>query len=455
MVASQKVALKPIPFEPWSMQRKVLRSRNKTHLVCCAGRQSGKTHAFVRLCIRLASERPGSTSVLLMPTYKSTKGTLKHFGEALKALSEQGRRWRWREVEKCFRLWNGSEIYVRTGDQSKEGVPTRGLTIDGMLMIDEAAYLDEAVIDAARLAQAACPDPRIVLLSTPAGRNFFRDEFYSCWPPTKHREAFRFRSIDSPYCNAEYIEQLTERIGRDRAMQELRAFFIGEALAAFREEDLRACFAPEVEMRGDSFALGVDLGQKQDYTVCILVNNFLDAWVLGRFQGSWPEQMRRIVGFANQHGAQVVIDGHSGGGYGGAVGDFLSEQIGAKRVTAYRMGNQGKTRLIEGLKADIEGQRLRIQSGGLGDLLASELAAFEARRRIRNGAEVWDYRGPESGRKGRTKRRDGAEDNTTHDDCVIALALGAYGAKRAKPRKRTITTYKQPARGVGGGGYTF
>ena len=60
------------------------------------------------------------------------------------------------------------EVYVRTAED-KEGVPTRGLTLDGVLWVDEAGYVPRAAWDAARLTQAAVQDPRVIVTGTPSG----------------------------------------------------------------------------------------------------------------------------------------------------------------------------------------------------------------------------------------------------------------------------------------------
>ena len=110
----------PRPYEPWWAQKRFHRSRAPIRCVV-AGRQSGKTHAAAEEVVRIMLARPGTESCLLMPTYRSTKAALRHLKRALKPL---GRKARWKAVDKCFELFNGSLLYVRTADD-KEGVPTR------------------------------------------------------------------------------------------------------------------------------------------------------------------------------------------------------------------------------------------------------------------------------------------------------------------------------------------
>lgn len=440
----KRIKLMPMPFKPWAMQRKVMRSRAITRVLCCA-RQVGKTHLCAHLMVRYCIERPGSTNCILMPTYKSTKGALKHLRRELEPLGE-GRRWKWHEMEKRFSFRNGTELYLRTADQAKDGVPTRGLTID-VLWVDEAAFVSESVVDASRATQISIIDPPPVVLmsSTPAGLNYFHDEFYACWPPSKMREAFRVTSLDSPFTNAEYVRELETKMGKARAAQELRAAFIGSQLSAFEREDVAALFRDQVAFRGSRFVIGIDLGKSQDYTWLTLANEFLDAWTLDRFQGTWPSQRDRIIAHLKEHDAIACVDAHSNGGYGGAICDFIAEAIGDERVIRYRLGGAGKTRLIEELKADIEARKPRIQRDTLGEggacLMESELIAYEAHRSVdRQGQERWIYRGPDSGRRGRNKSGAGV----VHDDSVISLALAMYAAKNAPEPAGPVKWHAQP-----------
>ena len=127
--------LVPTPYNPWWAQRLFHRSTAPIRTIVAA-RQIGKTHAAAEEVVRICCRRPGCESVLLMPTYKSSEGALRHLRRALVSLAG---RVVWREQKKVFLFWNGHKLYVRTEDGAKDGVPTRGLTLDGVLWVDEAA----------------------------------------------------------------------------------------------------------------------------------------------------------------------------------------------------------------------------------------------------------------------------------------------------------------------------
>jgi len=239
------------PYQPWLMQRQFHRSRVPIRCIV-AGRQSGKTHAAAEEVVSIVLSRPNTESCLLMPTYKSTKAALRHLRRAVAPL---GRRVRWKEVDKCFVFSNRAVLYVRTGED-KDGVPTRGLTLDGCLWVDEAAYVDRSAWEAARFTQVAVDEPLVIVTGTPCGRNWPWEEWHAGQPgPDRNplNESFRFRSLDSPYCNPEFVADMKKKLGVRKAMQELSAEFLGEAGAAFTHEDIQALFAdgcrPETDPR--------------------------------------------------------------------------------------------------------------------------------------------------------------------------------------------------------------
>lgn len=411
-------------YTPWWAQRRFMSSRAVIRVVV-AGRQAGKTHCAAEEVVRLMLLRPGSTSCLLMPTYKSTKGPLKHLRRALSALGPHGQRWRWREVDKCFRLGNGSELYVRTADD-KEGVPTRGLTVDGVLWVDEAAYVPREAWEAARNTQGAVRDARVIVTGSPCGRNWLYEEYNAGLPGPKRsklNESFRFKTTDSPYHNPDFVEDQRKKLSMARFKQELEAEFLGDAHAAFDPEDIAAMFVNSLTVRGSQLTIGADLGKEQDFTVLTLMNEFGEAWVLARFRDvGYPEIEAKLVDLATKHNALVVVD--TGNGPGAALFGYLERsKLGKGRVLGVMTSSlKAKGLVIETLRSDVENRRIKAQADERGQILRHEMTFFEAHRILRPTGEEWRYHGPEG-----VARDDEDEENEDHDDCVISLALANWG----------------------------
>ena len=409
--------LLPTPYKPWWAQRLFHRSRAPIRTVV-AGRQSGKTHSAAEETVRVVCSRPGTESCLLMPSYKSSEGAMRHLLRALKPLEGK---YVWREQKKVFIFWNGAKLYVRTEDGAKDGVPTRGLTLDGILWVDEAAYVSRKTWDAARLTQAAVKNPLAIITTTPCGKNWVYDEWHAGAPgtykPGDMNESFRFRSIDSPFCNPSFIEDMRVKLGTKKALQELNAEFLGDAGAAFDVDDIKALLDSPLQIRGEQRTLGIDLAKEVDYTVITLMNELGEAWILSRFKNvDWPDVEKRILSAQKEHDALICLDLGHGGGYGGAMKDYLERSLGKGKILPVKTGMlKTKAEICETLIKDVQNRRLSVCNRRFADNIRHEMVFFESHREVKGGSELMTYHGPEG---------DGDDD---HDDIVISLALANWG----------------------------
>lgn len=409
-------------------QRAFLRSTAPIRVIV-AGRQAGKTHQAAEECIRIILARPGTESCLLMPNYKSTKGALRHLRRALAPIRHLVV---WKEVDKCFVFANGAKLYLRTADD-KSGVPTRGLTLDGVLWVDEASFVPRSAWNAAQATQVAVADPKVVVTTTPRGRkSWVFDLCVEAEEGGGSVEWFRFRSTDSPHVSESFVKDLRRRLGRQVADEELNAVFLGETDVPFHPDDIERAFGGEggarkLPVRGERLTIGLDLAKKKDYTVATLMNEFGEVWVLKRFRADtfgadrfWPRAKRTIVELAEKHSAVVVVDVGYGGGFGESMKDYLVEALGEEKVFGVKTGNvKVKAKLIEDLIGDLEAGRLLVSEGQHSDDLRAELTYFpRPERRNEGGVEMLVYKGP-------------SDEGEEHDDTVISLALARWGRDNA------------------------
>lgn len=457
-------------YEPWWAQRMFHRSRAMVRVIV-AGRQSGKTHAAAREVVSIMLARPKSTSCLLMPIQKTSTGTQLHVRNALEeALGPEGGRWTWHEQKKCWTLWNGAVLHLRCIDtDAKKGVSVRGLTINGVLWVDEAAYVPISAYQAADATMLAVADPKTIITTTPCGKNWVYDEFQSGAVGPKKKpthESFRFKSTDSPYANPAKLAELREKYGQRQAEQELNAIFFGDGGSVFPLEHIQALLTPSLERRGEQWTLGLDLAKERDFTVVTAMNEFGEAWILWRARHvDWPVQTETIIKLARDLDALCVVDVGHGGGYGGTMRDYLKAELGAHRVLEVKTGNRGvKAQVIETLRTDMAATRLRMESGELVEVITNELKFYEGHRLIVGGTELWIF-----GRPGSRKAEEVDEetDDGDHDDIVMSLALANWGRTHGWTRDTGDggidafrRTPRKPAGGIPGkrvrpGGYIY
>jgi phage terminase large subunit-like protein len=406
--------------------------------VVVAGRQSGKTHQAAEEVVRIILDRPGTESCLLMPTYKSTKGALRHVRRALKPL---GNRVKWNANDKYFAFPNGAVLYIRSADD-KSGVPTRGLTLDGVFWVDEASFVPRSAWNAAMNTIAAVADPKVIVTTTARGRK--GSWVFELAQQSQEDESvsfFRYRTTDSPYHNPKIVATLRKMQGEKRAAEELDAIFTEDSGAPFTPEDIELAFAAmSIPYRGVQNCIGVDLGKEKTWTVVTLLNEFGEVHVLDRFQPkrSWQTAVDRIVELADMYKAIVVIDTAHGGGAGQVVHDLVRDQIGELRTFGVNTGVPGtKGQLIERLKLDFEHGRIRVEAKSAhAEDLHHELTFFPSPERKTVGIkEILVYRPP-------------TDDEDRFDDCVISLALAKWGQENAwtDPPTVDVRPYVEAAR---------
>jgi hypothetical protein len=457
-------------YDPWWAQRMFHRSRAAVRVIV-AGRQSGKTHAAAREVVQIMLARPKTTSCLLMPILKTSTGTQTHVRNALEeALGSEGGRWTWHEQKKCWTLWNGSVLHLRCIDtDAKKGVAVRGLTIDGVLWVDEAAYVPKSAWESACATQLAVTDPLAIVTTTPCGMNWVYEEFQAGTPGQGKKpsnESFRFRSSDSPFVKAAKLAEMRERYGQKRADQEINAVFFGDGGTVFPLEHIHRMLVPVLEHRGEQWTLGIDLAKERDFTVVTIMNEFGEAWIRWRVRHTdWPKQQQTIVDIARDLSALCVVDVGHGGGYGGMMCDYLIAELGESQVLKVRTGNRGvKAQIIETLASDLEADRIRMESGEFLEQIVNEMKFFEGHRHIVGGSEIWVFGRPGSRKKKTTEDED--EENDDHDDIVMSLALANWGRTHGWSRDTGdggIGSFRKPTKPAGGfgrrhvrpGGYIF
>jgi Terminase large subunit, T4likevirus-type, N-terminal len=390
-------------YQPWWAQRMATRSTGETRIVV-AGRQSGKSHWAAFEVLRIACERPGSFSAVLAPTYQIAQTAV----DKLRELTHEIPGAVWKEQKKRFLLPNGAKVAVFSADR-KESV--RGPSIDGVFWVDEGAYLSERAYEAA-LGALASGNGRVIVTTTPAGKNWVYQEFTS---EDAENARFRFRSADSPYSNKARLRRLRKKMSADKAAQEFDAVFVDDLLLAF--PDVSALLVASLPDRSGErdlrWVLGLDLGKEQDWLVVTAMNKYGEGQVLGRWRHlKWTESVPRLVAMARDREALVVLDHGAGGGYGGVLIDFLEAE--GVSVLPVKTGVVGtKAQIVEQCRADVQWERIHVLENEHSPQLRHELTTFQGLKRVLRGQEVMVYEGPQL--------------EGEHDDCVISLCLANWG----------------------------
>jgi hypothetical protein len=358
----------------------------------------------------------------------------------------------------------GSLIMARTADE--DGRNLRGHSADRVI-VDEAAYVRDAVIEEVIAPMLADRDGKLILISTPFGKNHFyrayvlgadcksppivgaddlgagpgkpapgdreqgsedrerRAAFSGAetldtdpQPPAPTRYAsFRFPSWDNPHISRTYIEHQRSVLTERQFAVEYEAEFLDDQAAVFTWADIEGAMGlwlPKSVELGYRTA-GVDWARYSDYTVVAVLETGREPHhlvAIDRFNAiGWEEQIRRVVDFLVRHQVNSVLTDQT------SIGDPLLEQLkNALWAQQANIGVEGfcftgtsKREIIDNLVLQFAHRRIALPND---ERLTRELQYFEYE--LTTGGNI------------RMNARSGYT-----DDCVIALALAAWQARNA------------------------
>ena len=298
------------------------------------------------------------------------------------------------------KLINGSVITARSSREGGQAVRGRGYDY---VVITEAAYVDEEAIVAGIIPTTLeARGPIVFAEGTPWSRSSW---FYRA--AQSHGEVHA--SVwDAPHLPRSNILALQAETDPYYWRVEYEAEWVDDLSAAFPYTILAPCLAdyvPDgVPVEGHRYVMGVDLARLQDYTAIMVVDITEKPykiaaweWFTGR---PYVEVADRVVRLASMFRAQPVVDATG-------VGDAVVEQI--PGCVPVKITAAVKQDIIGALRTCIEKREIAIPTTRTVPL-AEELKICRqdiAASGMKIGAPVGK-----------------------HDDCVIALALAIWGARK-------------------------
>lgn len=411
-------------WEPHPTQRDWLLCDARTKVASC-GRRWGKTEAAAMDAATFALRRPGSTQIIVAPTYDQSR-LIFNAVERFVLTSPITR-----NLAKITRTpyprltLGGSVIMARTADE--DGRNLRGHSADRVI-IDEAAYVRDSVVTEVIAPMLADRNGSLVMISTPFGKNHFYRSFQKGRHEKGQCASFSFPSWSNPHISREYIEAQRAEISPRQFSVEYEAQFIDDASCIFPLEDIENAIgcgilslskgaAPAQSATDDDECIvaGIDWARYSDYTaIVVLAVGESGSRVIGidRFNKiGWDSQITRAAEFLRAHRVTAALADST------SIGDPLLEQLRARlwesgidtAVEGYGFTNASKRDLIEHLALKFAHRSISIPRD---EQLVKELQYFE-------------YELTESGNV-RMNGRTGI-----HDDLVIALALACWQSRTA------------------------
>ncbi len=224
-------------FQADELQARLLRSGAKRGILNCT-RQWGKSTVTAIAAVYRASFREESLVVVASPTERQSGEFLK---KAAGLLGKMGVRPRGDGTNTLSLLLpNGSRIVGLPGTERT----VRGFSAVSLLVIDEAARVEDAMYQALR-PMLAVSDGDLWMMSTPNGRRGF---FYENWAEGGDEwERVAVTAAECPRISASFLEEERRRQGSDWVRQEYFCEFIEDGGQMFSRDLVRGALDDSLE----------------------------------------------------------------------------------------------------------------------------------------------------------------------------------------------------------------
>ena len=372
------------------------------YITVVSPRQQGKSLLLINLILYYGINEKGSKIGIIAPIYQQARKLMEDLYEAIK---DSGLVEATNFSNHEIKLKTGSKIYFRSSER-EDGL--RGYTFDYLFM-DEASYQSEDAYRRAIEPTALVHGKKVVLFSTPRGRDWFY-QMYKLGLDSEYANyaSVRMEQGDNPYINQEEIAAAKKVLPEAIFRAEYRGEFLeGESMVFtnFGQETF-----DKYPIRTGKVYIGVDLGRESDYTVAVAMDQAGNVIEIYRDnQKDWSFMQNNILQLAKKYGATLMIEINS-------MGTIIFEQIKKQYQDThpFTTSMQSKNDIVESLILAFNEGQIRIPSQQLLPELHQELEVFEMSYNPKTRNVRYAARTP------------------FHDDMVMALCIANWNRLQNK-----------------------
>lgn len=226
---------------PDGWQARLLRSSAPRILVNCS-RQSGKSTTLGTLAAHTALYEPDSLVVMIAPSQRQSSELFRKCLAVYRTLDRPVSADS--ETALALALENGSRIVALPG--AHEG-SIRGYSGVKLLIVDEASRVPDALYFSVR-PMLAVSGGRLLAASTPFGtRGWWCEAWLAAHEGRESWDCYEIPASQCPRIAPDFLAEEQRVMGDWWFSQEYNCQFLDAQSAAFREADIRAAFAEEIE----------------------------------------------------------------------------------------------------------------------------------------------------------------------------------------------------------------
>jgi hypothetical protein len=219
--------------DPWQVD--LLRSASDRVLLNCC-RQSGKSTMSAIIALHRTLYHPSSLALILAPAERQAKETFSKVAGYYRDLGYPIPSDSYRKLG--MELTNGSRVEALPGSEKT----VRGFSGVDLLILDEAARIDDALYHATR-PMLAVSGGALIMLSTPAGK---RGVFFEEWTNGEGWERYGVPATDCPRIGEDFLEEEWRTLPTRIFRQEYECSFEDLEDQVFRFEEVEQAITPDV-----------------------------------------------------------------------------------------------------------------------------------------------------------------------------------------------------------------
>ena len=358
-------------FKPLSYQRAVINElctpdcigKGKV-VVCKSQRQRGKSIMDSNILLWYAINIKKSKNFYIAPTIKQSKEIYKQIESAIEG---SGIIKSSNATDLIIKLINGSTINFKSGVQ-KENL--RGFTCTGILVIDEAAYLTDDVLNII-LPWTDFHKANILMTSTPFVKTGFFWKYYNYGLTNTHN------TVTIDWCDDKYKEDMLKVMSAERLKEyeatlpknvfrmDYLGLFLDDEGSVFTE--FKKCVLNSNITPLDKLYVGIDwaAGNENDDTAISIINQNGKQVYLEYFNNLTPtQQIDRIEHILLKYLKQIVVIQTELNSLGTPLTDFLKNrsQLSAikDKFIGFNTTNQSKNAIVQNLQIAFENNEINI-----------------------------------------------------------------------------------------------
>jgi phage terminase large subunit-like protein len=284
-------------WRPHLGQQAFLSSRAPVRVLAC-GRRWGKTEV---IAAEIALTLLAGTARQVLLVAPSQEQAMLGFERTLEFLHRAGARPTVRRTPAPTLVLGDSRLWARS--VARGGMFLRGRKAH-LIIVDEAAYVPEAVVAEVLTPMLADTGGRLALISTPRGKNYFYRYYLQGQEDGIRVWSMRSPSWHNPLLSPTILQMQASMMTQRQYQIEYGAAFLDAAGQVFRTEWVDRALLLRLPAEGLTVA-GVDWARYRDYTALAVLQGTRDGAKLlavRRWQGlSWAEQAEAVAAHLRLH----------------------------------------------------------------------------------------------------------------------------------------------------------